>query len=118
MYEFPYTCSNFPLLNFASINWPFFRPATIQHFLAVQAGNQGLSCSWAKTESQRLFESRTGDLPYEEVFLYRSYDLTTSYHRVLSRYRRTPEYMYTEGNGDAFSRAEGRIILRPRTFGV
>jgi hypothetical protein len=28
------------------------RPATIQHFHAVQAGNQGLSCSWAKTESQ------------------------------------------------------------------
>jgi hypothetical protein len=27
-------------------------PATIQHFLAVQAGNQGLSCSWAKTESR------------------------------------------------------------------
>ena len=28
------------------------RPATIQHFHAVQAGNQGLLCSWAKTESR------------------------------------------------------------------
>jgi hypothetical protein len=28
------------------------RPATIQHFHAVQAGNQGLSRSWAKTESR------------------------------------------------------------------
>ena len=27
-------------------------PATIQHFHAVQAGYQGLSCSWAKTESR------------------------------------------------------------------
>jgi hypothetical protein len=30
----------------------WLRPATIQHFHAVQAGNQGLSCPWAKTESR------------------------------------------------------------------
>jgi hypothetical protein len=34
MYEFPYTCSNFPLLNFASINWPLCGvPPTLRHAL-------------------------------------------------------------------------------------
>jgi hypothetical protein len=95
-------------------------PATIQHFLAVQAGNQGLSCSWAKTESH--------DYLSLEPAIYRAkrfsfIDLTILLHpTTVSFYAtaapRTPEYTYTEGNGDAFSRAEGRIILCPRILGV
>jgi hypothetical protein len=44
------------------------------------------------------------------------YPATVSFYATAAP--RAPEYTCTEGNGGAFSTAEGRIILRPRTLGV
>jgi len=57
------------------------RPATIQHFHAVQAGNQGLSYSWAKTELRPSTPTPTTPLRYRRS---RSEKKISRYNPLLS----------------------------------